>query len=223
MSNPAAPDREYASVQCLECGKILVSRGWENPLVCGCPQATSVTGGPIYLLCDGRDLRQVRVLNDPYWPADVRLETLQAASALGLASGVRFMPGRNATQAEVDAALAWLEAGGRRNVADREPSAMISLRNTIGWGTPLESLPAELKTWVQERVERRPGVAGGEAVFTSTRLAVRNIADMCEAGEPLANILEDYPYLARQDVESARALWRFLRGGVAPTGRVELR
>lgn len=58
--------------------------------------------------------------------------------------------------------------------------------------------------------------------LSNTRLAIRTIADMCEAREPLANVLEDYPYLARQDVEYARVLWRFLRVGAAPTGRVKL-
>jgi uncharacterized protein (DUF433 family) len=202
----ADPDGHYASVQCLDCGEVLVSRDWHSPLVCGCPQATSVEGGAVYLLCGGRALRRVRVLNDPYWPADVRLETLQAASALCLGWGVRFMPEHNATQTEVDAALAWLEATRRRYVADRELAGMIALRNTIGWGTAIENLSTELKTWIQERVERRPGVAGGEAVFVGTRLAVRNIAGMCEAGELLADILEDYPYLTRRDVENACAL-----------------
>jgi uncharacterized protein (DUF433 family) len=215
----AMPNREYASVQCLDCGKILVSRDWHNPLVCGCPQATCVEVGPIYLLCSGRDLRRVRVLNDPYWPADIRLETLQAASALCLAWGARFMPDRNATQADIDAALAWLESRTRQNVAASERSGTITLHNTIGWGMPIESLPAEFKTWVQKRVERRPSVAGGEAVFMGTRLTIGNIAGMCEAGEPLANILEDYPYLTREDVENARALWQLQRGGAALSHR----
>lgn len=65
------------------------------------------------------------------------------------------------------------------------------------------------------RVEERPGVLGGEAVFKDTRLPVRHIGAMIERGEPLEHILEDYPYLTEGDVEFARLYYL----AHPPTGR----
>lgn len=62
--------------------------------------------------------------------------------------------------------------------------------------------------WRDERVTSDPAILGGEPVFRGTRLSVRHIGAIAERGERLANILEDYPYLSRRDVEFARLFVR---------------
>jgi uncharacterized protein (DUF433 family) len=54
------------------------------------------------------------------------------------------------------------------------------------------------------RIEEKPGTLGGEAVFNGTRLPVRHVGKMFASGEPLNDILEDYPYLTGDDVTFAR-------------------
>lgn len=54
------------------------------------------------------------------------------------------------------------------------------------------------------RIEEKEGVLGGEAVFKDTRLSVKHIGKMREGGETIEDILEDYPYLRKNDVEFAR-------------------
>jgi uncharacterized protein (DUF433 family) len=54
------------------------------------------------------------------------------------------------------------------------------------------------------RIEEREGVLGGEAVFRNTRLSVKHIGKMRDGGQPIEDILEDYPYLHKDDVEFAR-------------------
>lgn len=58
--------------------------------------------------------------------------------------------------------------------------------------------------WRAARVTSDPSILGGEPVFRETRLSVRRISEAFERGEPLAAILEDYPYLTPDDVEFAR-------------------
>ena len=61
------------------------------------------------------------------------------------------------------------------------------------------------------RIEQRPDVLGGEPVFANTRLSVAHVGKMVEGGEPIANIIEDYPYLTVQDVEAARVHFKNCR------------
>lgn len=65
------------------------------------------------------------------------------------------------------------------------------------------------------RVEEKEDVLGGEAVFTGTRLSVLHIGKMVEGGEPIENILEDYPYLNEDDIKFASLYYR----AHPPTGR----
>jgi len=58
------------------------------------------------------------------------------------------------------------------------------------------------------RIEEREGVLGGEAVFRNTRLSVNHIGKMRDGGESIEDILEDYPYLHKNDVEFARLYWK---------------
>jgi uncharacterized protein (DUF433 family) len=59
-----------------------------------------------------------------------------------------------------------------------------------------------------KRIEERPTVVGGEAVFKNTRLPVLHVGKMYDRGESLENILEDYPYLGEDDVKFARLYYR---------------
>jgi uncharacterized protein (DUF433 family) len=58
------------------------------------------------------------------------------------------------------------------------------------------------------RIEEKKNVLGGEAVFKNTRLSVTHIGKMRLKGEPIENILENYPYLSRNDVEFAVLYYR---------------
>jgi uncharacterized protein (DUF433 family) len=58
------------------------------------------------------------------------------------------------------------------------------------------------------RIEERDGVLGGEAVFRNTRLSVRHIGKMHDGGETVESIIEDYPYLHRNDIAFARLYWK---------------
>jgi uncharacterized protein (DUF433 family) len=57
-------------------------------------------------------------------------------------------------------------------------------------------------------IEEKEGVLGGEAVFKNTRLSVNHIGKMREGGEKIEDILEDYPYLRKNDVEFARLYFK---------------
>jgi uncharacterized protein (DUF433 family) len=50
------------------------------------------------------------------------------------------------------------------------------------------------------RIEEKDDVLGGEAVFKDSRLPVRHVGKMVANGEPISDILEDYPYLTERDV-----------------------
>jgi uncharacterized protein (DUF433 family) len=58
------------------------------------------------------------------------------------------------------------------------------------------------------RIEEREGVLGGEAVFRNTRLSVNHIGKMRDNGEPIEEIIKDYPYLRKGDIDFARLYWK---------------
>lgn len=60
--------------------------------------------------------------------------------------------------------------------------------------------------WKTRRVSIDPHVMGGEPTFAGTRLTIRHIGGMLlRHGErAAAEIAEDYPYLAPEDLEYAR-------------------
>jgi len=53
------------------------------------------------------------------------------------------------------------------------------------------------------KIDEKPDTVGGEAVFKNTRLPVRHIGKMAAGGEPVEDILADYPYLTIDDVAFA--------------------
>jgi uncharacterized protein (DUF433 family) len=58
------------------------------------------------------------------------------------------------------------------------------------------------------RIEEKEGTLGGEAVFKNTRLSVNHIGKMRDGGEAVETIIEDYPYLHKNDVEFARLYFK---------------
>ena len=58
------------------------------------------------------------------------------------------------------------------------------------------------------RIEEKDEVLGGEPVFKGTRLSVHHVGRMYRDGEPMKNIIEDYPYLRENDVRFAELFFR---------------
>jgi uncharacterized protein (DUF433 family) len=50
------------------------------------------------------------------------------------------------------------------------------------------------------RIERKPRVLGGKPVIKGTRLSVELIVDLLAAGESIGEILEEWTYIAREEV-----------------------
>ena len=81
---------------------------------------------------------------------------------------------------------------------------------TVELGPVLEEMDRKVSAfnrWKQ-RLATDPGIMGGEAVFPGSRLTVRHVGGMLERGESPDVILEDYPYLSREDLEFARTYVR---------------
>lgn len=55
----------------------------------------------------------------------------------------------------------------------------------------------------QERIDRHPNVAGGEAVITGTRVTLRTVLASLAEGATIDEILRDFPTLAEPDVRAA--------------------
>jgi uncharacterized protein (DUF433 family) len=53
------------------------------------------------------------------------------------------------------------------------------------------------------KIDEKTDTFGGEAVFKNTRLPVRHIGKMALNGEPIEEIIDDYPYLTPDDVTFA--------------------
>jgi uncharacterized protein (DUF433 family) len=53
------------------------------------------------------------------------------------------------------------------------------------------------------RIDEKNDTMGGHAVFKNTRLSVLHIGKLAAGGEPVDNIIEDYPYLDEDDVKFA--------------------
>jgi uncharacterized protein (DUF433 family) len=51
-----------------------------------------------------------------------------------------------------------------------------------------------------------PDILGGTPVFVGTRVPVRTLLDYLEAGEPLAEFLEDFPSVSREQAVAALRL-----------------
>jgi uncharacterized protein (DUF433 family) len=56
----------------------------------------------------------------------------------------------------------------------------------------------------RKKLVQRGDILGGEPVFPKSRLAVRQIGEMAQRGASFEEIVSDYPYLTKQDVEFAK-------------------
>ena len=54
----------------------------------------------------------------------------------------------------------------------------------------------------QDRIVRDPAICGGQPVIKGTRLAVEFIVDLLAQGWTEAQILENYPGIAREDIRA---------------------
>jgi len=61
-----------------------------------------------------------------------------------------------------------------------------------------------------DRITQQPGVMGGKACIRGMRVTVGMIVSQIGAGHSIDEILEDYPYLEREDIMQAirYAAWR---------------
>lgn len=57
----------------------------------------------------------------------------------------------------------------------------------------------------QERIERHPHLAGGEAVIKGTRVTLRTVLASLAEGASIDEILADFPTLVEPDVRAAIA------------------
>ena len=52
-------------------------------------------------------------------------------------------------------------------------------------------------------IQSDPDVLGGIPVFTGTRVPLRTLIDYIEAGQPLADFLDDFPSVSREQAVAA--------------------
>jgi uncharacterized protein (DUF433 family) len=57
----------------------------------------------------------------------------------------------------------------------------------------------------QERIQRDPRIAGGDAVIRGTRVTLRTVLASLAEGATIEQILEDFPTLTADDVRAAIA------------------
>ncbi len=55
------------------------------------------------------------------------------------------------------------------------------------------------------RISAAPGVMGGKACIKGTRMPVEHILGYLGAGDSIDDVLEGYPFLAREDILAALA------------------
>jgi uncharacterized protein (DUF433 family) len=56
----------------------------------------------------------------------------------------------------------------------------------------------------KRRIISEPDVPSGEPVFKGTRISVRHVGELARKGVSLSILLEDFPRLAKSDIELAR-------------------
>ncbi|MBI9085437.1 MAG: DUF433 domain-containing protein [Desulfobacterales bacterium] len=53
---------------------------------------------------------------------------------------------------------------------------------------------------LRERITYNPGIFGGKPIVRGRRLAVEHVLGMLAAGDTIESLLEEYPWLEREDV-----------------------
>lgn len=59
-----------------------------------------------------------------------------------------------------------------------------------------------MQTWLSERIVFDPAVCHGKPVVRGTRVMVANVVGAVAAGEPMQDILQDYPSITEADVRA---------------------
>jgi uncharacterized protein (DUF433 family) len=54
-----------------------------------------------------------------------------------------------------------------------------------------------------DRITQEPGVMGGKACIRGMRITVGNLVGQIGAGRTVEDLLQDYPYLEREDILQA--------------------
>ena len=54
-----------------------------------------------------------------------------------------------------------------------------------------------------DRITQQPGVMGGKACIRGMRVTVGNVVGQIGAGRTIEDLLQDYPYLEREDILQA--------------------
>ena len=68
----------------------------------------------------------------------------------------------------------------------------------------------------QNVIHRDPEIQGGVPVFVGTRVPLKNLFDSLEAGDSLAQFLDDYPSVSREQALAALKLAREAASEHAP-------
>jgi uncharacterized protein (DUF433 family) len=55
------------------------------------------------------------------------------------------------------------------------------------------------------RIAIDPAICGGRPIISGTRVRVSDVLDMLAGGASMAEITQDFPYLAKEDVRAALA------------------
>jgi uncharacterized protein (DUF433 family) len=58
---------------------------------------------------------------------------------------------------------------------------------------------------VEERITRIPGLCGGRPTIRGTRMTVQTLLELIAGGMSFDEILDDYPYVEREDLQACVA------------------
>ncbi len=70
----------------------------------------------------------------------------------------------------------------------------------------------------RERVVCDPGILGGKPVIAGTRVSVEIILEQLSLGATVNDVIEDYPFLTREDVLAALAYASAMAGETTVAG-----
>ena len=57
-----------------------------------------------------------------------------------------------------------------------------------------------MNSWLSDRISLDPKVCHGKPVVSGTRILVANVVGAVAAGQPYADILQDYPSIKEEDI-----------------------
>ena len=70
----------------------------------------------------------------------------------------------------------------------------------LGWNFASQRVAAAAGIRMEKVVTRDPEILGGEPVFAGTRVPIKSLFDHLEAGDSIADFLEGFPSVAREQV-----------------------